>query len=49
MNVVANLQILTQRLRNWATDVGLHTAAVNDHLLNSRGSTEQGYCRCLVC
>jgi transposase len=36
-----------QRLRNWAADIGPHTAAVIDHLPGSRAHPEQSYRRCL--
>jgi transposase len=47
----ANHQAVTgwepQRLQNWATKVGPHTAAVIEHLLGSRQHPQQAYRTCL--
>ena len=36
-----------ERLRNWAADIGPHTAAVIQHLLGARKHPQQAYRTCL--
>jgi hypothetical protein len=37
----------SERLRNWAADIGPHTAAVIQHLLGARKHPQQAYRTCL--